>query len=259
MISSSRAYSFKNYINFWDEEIYVLNAANYVNNLRKEMYPNNVSMKELFLKELQAYLMCIKYEKMFSKYVILNNHKLYKPSVIAALDEMDIYGNNNYFYIMDVINNLYFACKLDIEKKFYLPRKRFVDFDEDEYKKIVNIANGVGYPAIREFLHRRGVISRKDLDEIYKDCSFADIVDNQSVMDNLYVLVSKSLVVNKDIINNEDLIYSDILPIFYEKLYIRGNKSIKCDIPFNKYSQKLYNNYRGETFLEVVRKLSKML
>ena len=247
------------------------NIKRYIN------FRDNEEIRSKFYKELKEYFNSIKVDIDVIKFLLKNHYQLREEDIYYTLDALDMHGENKYTFIDNLIDNLDVSCDLQLEDKFYVPRK---DFKYVDSKRFINIAKGFSMDSVKDFLLNESIYDEKLLDSALKKVKHFNLVggdtkyiagvfdkgivlprvrDDLTTLIAIHELVHYSILDKKDIIRDNNIVYSEILPRFYENLYARDNNFIKETIHKDKYTDVLLKDYNNEPMLEQVEKVRRLI
>ncbi len=188
-----------------------------------------------------------------------------------------MHAENKYTFIDNLIDNLDVSCDLQLEDKFYVPRKEFKYVDS---KRFINIAKGFSMDSVKDFLLNESIYDEELLDSTLKKVKYFNLVGGETkyiagvfekgivlprVRDDLttliaiHELVHYSILDKKYIIGDNNIVYSEILPRFYENLYASQNEFIKDTIHKDEYTDILLNDYHEEPMMVQVEKVRRLI
>ena len=245
----------------------------YINSFNKL---NDESRKKLY-NVFHNYLNSYQTYKKVLNFMILNKNKITYDNASYILDLLDEQYEElltSLFYILQDYN---IASNMHMDYKFN-PNK---DLSLDNYNKYINYIKGFNIDNISNFLIDNDVYTPELFDSVYNDfkvidCSYDDyyvysgvnsegnvmvpkVKDELSTLINIHELVHKRLLLCEKEIDNNLITNSEILPIFYEKLFKMNNKFCKLDIHNLEIVNMLINDYQNETFGEQIWKLKKII
>jgi len=247
------------------------NIKRYIN------FRDNEEIRLKYYKELKEYFKSIKVDIDVIKFLLKNHYQLREEDIYYTLDALDMHGENKYTFIDNLIDNLDVSCDLQLEDKFYVPRKVFKYVDS---KRFINIAKGFSMDSVKDFLLNESIYDEELLDSTLKKVKHFNLVggdtkyiagvfdkgivlprvrDDLTTLIAIHELVHYSILDKKYIIGDNNIVYSEILPRFYENLYASNNCFIKEVIHKDKYTDVLLKDYNNEPMLEQVEKVRRLI
>ena len=269
-------YSYKELLG---EAFYTLIDSNEGNKWRKRCFKDDERIKKIFFDELILYFNCVKYQCKVLNFLFKNEKKLNYNCISRTLDLLEKYGNDNFEHIDSMLAMLKTACQMEADYKYYVPRKKFVYLNNDNYSYFIRLASGFDIQSIKDFFIEHDVFNLEEFNNVYNkakilpiDCedttfigdfdggyTLPKVLNDKTALVCVHELVHQALKYNKQYINKDEIVYGEELPIFYEMLYKTYNGLINCDTNYNEISEKLLNTYDSEPFMEQVKKLEKIL
>ena len=262
------------------KEIYESLFVMYVNCFKIKNKFKNIEMENKLKNSIQSYLNNVYKELEILDFILKNEKKLYASDIYHILDEIDKNFEERFKFYEDLHENLQTAFDMELDYKFYIPRKRYKDLtkkDIDNYKSYVM---GFNETRVKEFLEDEGVISEDEFDEVYKSAQklggnvnknlelfgiyskkivLPVIKDPLSTLINIHEITHFALIENKEKLSLDDSIANcEDIPIFYELLFKKYNDFINVNIHTTPLALELLESYDDEPFEEQINKLKKI-
>ena len=228
------------------------------------------------LSEYGNYFHSVQNYKELSRFLFLFNGVINSNCFDTAQGEAQTYllgYQDSFDYTMDKSLE---ASDLGLAYKFERGKKTYGKFDDKALEHLMNIAKGYDIRSIENFLVanemytydylRSGRI--KELDTELQDQYFGvydggvvipKVRDDKSAIIAIHYLVHNALFMNRDNIRNNKVVYSDEVPTFYEMLYKSNNGFIRCKTHESDVAKRLIRNYQNEPFMDIVKKVKKMI
>ncbi len=258
------------------KEIYSVLANKYWYGMKAKKKFNNTLLNDSFKKEIEVYLENTYREMTVLDFIFKNGYKLNCQDVYNFLDKIDDGFEKKYQYFEYLIDNIETAIDMNLEYKFYIPRKNYKDLSDEDMNNYISYVKGFNNDNVNSFLINEQVLDNSLLDLILKKTKWLDtdsynnsdifgvfgenfdkillpiIKDQSSTLINIHELTHAALL-NQD--NREDIIYGEDLPIFYELLFKENNKFVTQNIHTTEESLELLSTYNNEPFEEQIKKL----
>jgi hypothetical protein len=214
------------------------------------------------------------------KFIFKNERNLYVSDIYGFLDEIDNNFEARYYFYEELYENLMTAFDMNLDYKFYIPRKRYKELTDEDVKKYISYVKGFNENRVKNFLAEEEVINFEKFNEvisnakiikgnvkdnielygIYSNKVVLPKIDEQlSTLINIHEFTHYSLIDNQEkfliddwIVNGEDI------PIFYELLFKENNSFIDIDIHTTNKALELLKAYNNEPFEEQIKKLKRI-
>ncbi|MBE6161137.1 MAG: hypothetical protein E7158_02810 [Firmicutes bacterium] len=233
-------------------------------------FGKNEKMFKLLEDEVNEYLNAVFKEMEVLRFMFKNEKNLFVEDIYNMFDILDQNFNSRYFYKEDLFNNLQTALGMNLDYKFYAPRKKVRYTTDEDVEKYINYVKGFNEEDVKYFLLDHGIVSEDEYETLRKQAKFisVDATDETEeffgIFDDAFVLPKvkdeKSALIylhefiHKVLQKEEDIKSTEDIPMFYELVFKKDNKFITSNIHDSIISLELFNDYKFENFEEQIEK-----
>jgi len=244
--------------------------------LRYKCLPNDPLIEIEFLELFDSYFNTVKYEIKITSFVLKNALKISNYAADKVYDALSYYDEKNYNYMRDIITRFKVACAKEDISYFYVSKRDFDYITKENYMNFINLAKGFDFQNVRDFICSNDIYNLDEMRNVLHNTTFLDyeddsvgiyddglvlpvVNDDKSALKAIELLVRKSLLDSQSDINDDKVVNSMAIPIYYQMLYKKQNRFVKCRIDKNRLAYILqYNTKKEDNFNKVIKRVKRI-